>query len=230
MSGAAGPAVIARRRRRRRIAYGLLGFGLSGLVLLLGAGVLVLGSLGAVDDAASGFERQRAELLAMLEPAANAIDNAATSVTNAGASLTSSADAAEQAATFTTRLAGSFEGLAGLSSLEIFGTRPFAGLGEEFQRVGTDARTLSQDLLVTAGSLRTNVTDTAAVAADLRTLATRLDALETSLGGTDGGGLGDATAALNAARIVLLGLLAWLAVPAVLCTWLGWRLSRRLTG
>jgi hypothetical protein len=226
VSGGAGPAI--RHRRRRRLAYGLLGFGLTGLVLLLAATALVLGSLGAVDDAASGFERQRAELLAMLGPAADALDSAATSATNAGASLGSSADAAEQAATFTSRLAGSFDNLSALSSFEILGSRPFAGLGDEFSRVGTDARALSADLLSTAEALRTNVADTGAVAADLRSLATRLDALETSLGASEGAGLGSATVALNAARIVLLGLLAWLAVPAVLSTWLGWRLARRL--
>jgi hypothetical protein len=215
------------RRRRRRIAYGLLGFGLSGLVLLLAATALVLGSLRAVDDAASGFERQRAELVAMIGPAAEALDSAAASVTNAGASLNSSADAAEQAATFTTRLAGSFEGLAALGSFEVFGARPFAGLADEFARVGTDARALSGDLLTTAGALRTNVADTTSVAADLRTLSTRLEALEASLGASSGAGLGSAAAALNVARVVLLGLLAWLAVPAVLATWLGWRMTRR---
>jgi hypothetical protein len=90
-----------------------------------------------------------------------------------------------------------------------------------------DARALSTDLTSTAAALRTNVADTAAVASDLRTLATRLDELESSLEGSDGAGLGNATAALNAARIVLVGLLVWLAVPAVLSTSLGWRLSRR---
>jgi len=218
---------MTRRTRRRRLGYGLLAFGLSGLVLLLAAAALVFGSLAAVDDAATGFESQRAELLAMLGPASSAMDRAATSASNAGASLTTSATAADQAAVLTTRLASSFEGLASLSSFEIFGSRPFAGLAGEFNQVGADARALSTDLTSTAAALRTNVADTAAVAADLRTLATQLDELESSLAASDGGSLGSATAALNAARIVLVGLLAWLAVPAVLCTWLGWRLSRR---
>ena len=206
---------------------GLLAFGLSGLVLLLAAAALVFGSLAAVDDAATGFERQRAKLVTMLGPASSAMDRAATSASNAGASLTSSAEAAEQAAMLTTRLASSFEGLASLSSFEILGSRPFAGLAGEFSLVGADARALSADLTSTGAALRTNVADTAAVAADLRTLATQLDELESSLATSDGGGLGSATAALNAARIVLVGLLAWLAVPAVLSTWLGWRLSTR---
>ena len=218
---------MTRRSRRRRLGYGLLAFGLSGLVLLLAAAALVFGSLAAVDDAATGFERQRVELLAMLGPASSAMDSAATSAANAGASLTASAAAADQAAVLTTRLASSFEGLAALSSFDILGSRPFAGLAGEFAQVGVDARALSTDLTSTAGALRTNVADTAAVAADLRTLATQLDELESSLETPDAAGLGSATAAVNAARIVLVGLLAWLAVPAVIATWLGWRLSRR---
>ena len=114
---------MIRRQRRRRLGYGLLAFGLSGLVLLLAAAALVFGSLAAVDDAATGFEEQRAELLAMLGPASSALDGAATSATNASASLTSSAGAAERAATLTTRLASSFEGLAALSTFEILGSR-----------------------------------------------------------------------------------------------------------
>jgi hypothetical protein len=218
---------MRRRSRRRRLGFGLLAFGLSGLGLLLAAAALVFGSLAAVDDAATGFERQRGELLAMLGPASSAMDRAATSAANAGTSLTSSAEAAEQAAVLTTRLASSFEGLASLSSFEILGSRPFAGLAGEFTQVGNDARALSTDLTSTAVALRTNVADTAAVASDLRTLATQLDALEEKLDTPDAAGLGSATAALNAARLVLVGLLAWLAVPAVLSTWLGWRLSRR---
>jgi hypothetical protein len=212
---------------------GLLAFGLSGLVLLLSAAALVVGSLAAVDDAATGFERQRAELLAMVGPASSALDGAATSAANAGTSLTSSAEAADQAAVLTTRLASSFEGLAALGSFEILGSRPFAELAGEFTQVGADARALSTDLTSTAAALRTNVADTAAVAADLRTLAAQLDELESSLVTSDAGGLGSATAALNAARIVLVGLIAWLAIPAVLATWLGWRLvfdRVRLTG
>ena len=80
--------------------------------------------------------------------------------------------------------------------------------------------------------LRTNVDDSAAIADDLRTLADRLDALEGSLATPAGAGLGGPTmaltTALTSARIVLLGLLLWLAVPAIASTWLGWRLRRRI--
>ena len=52
----------------------MLAFGLSGLVLLLAAAALVFGSLAAVDDAATGFERQRAELFALRSRRAQRLD------------------------------------------------------------------------------------------------------------------------------------------------------------
>jgi hypothetical protein len=216
------------RRDRRRVAAGLLAFGAAGIALLVAALVLVLGSLAAVDDAASGFERQRAEAVALLGPASAAFDDAATSATNASGSLTQAASAADRAAQLTGRLAASFEGLSGLGAFEILGARPFAGLDQQFQGVASDSRALSADLTATATSLRANVVDAGAVAADLHALSEQLGRLETSLTGSTTGGSADAGATLPiaAARIVLLGLLAWLAVPALACLWLGWRLAK----
>src|SRR5207247_514247 len=139
----------ARGGRRRRLGFGLLAFGISGLVLVLLAAVLVLGSLAAVDTAASGFGRQRAELVAMIDPAASALSDVATSAANAGASLPRASDASRGART-------------GVSGSGAPGT---AGAGSSLP--------------------------------------------------------------IGAARLVLLGLLAWLAIPAIVSTWLGWRLARR---
>lgn len=217
-----------RPRDRRRLGIGLIAFGVTGVVLVVAALALVLGSLAAVDDAASGFERQRTEVVAMLGPAADALGDAATSATNAAGSMTQAASAADRAAQLTGRLATSFEGLSALGSFEIFGTRPFAGLDQGFAGVAADSRALSGDLTATATSLRSNIADAVAVAADLRSLSEQLDRLETSLGGSTTGAASDASASLPiaAARFVLLGLLAWIAVPALACLWLGWRLAR----
>jgi hypothetical protein len=214
--------------RRRRLGVGLLAFGISGLVLVVFAAVLVLGSLAAVDTAASGFERQRAELVAMIDPAASALSDAATSASDAGASLTTASEASRRAADLSGRLATSFEGMAGLGSFDVFGARPFAGVASQFTDVATESRTLSTDLTATADALAQNVADSTAVAVDLRNLADRLRQLETSTG-VSGRGKADAGSSLpiGAARLVLLGLLAWLAIPAIVSIWLGWRLARR---
>jgi hypothetical protein len=221
----------ARARRRRRLGIGLLAFGISGLVLVAAAAVLVLGSLSAVDDAATGFERQRAEIVAMLDPAAAALSDAATSAANAGSSLTEASAASRRAADLTSRLATSFEGMASLGSFEIFGTRPFAGVASQFTSVATESRTLSTSLAATADALAQNVADSQSVATDLRDLAGRLRQLEAGLqpssGGATGGIGSGASLPIGLARLVLLGLLAWFAIPAGASTWLGWRLARR---
>ena len=221
------PGVTRRVRRRRRIGAALIGFGATGLLLVAAAGALVLGSLSAVTDAATGFEKQRVEIVAMLGPASSALSNAATSASNAGASLRETSAAASQAASLTTRLAESFEGLSSLGTFEIFGARPFGQLSGQFAQVATESRALSSDLVTAATAMNTNIADSEAVAADLRVLAAQLDRLEASLdtpGST--GAVANATLPIDIARIVLMGLLLWLAAPAVASIWIGWRLAR----
>jgi hypothetical protein len=218
------------RSRRRRVGWGLIAFGLAGLVLVGAAGALVLGSLTAVDAAVTGFENQRKELVAMLGPASDALSGAAQSASNASASLTETSQAARNAAELTTRLAVSFESLASLGSFTILGARPFAEVANQFAAVGVEARELSGDLNTTADSMTTNIADSQAVAADLLALSEQLDRLEASLAesGTPGGP--DASLPLNIARLVLLGMLAWLAVPALASIWIGGRLTRSRSG
>ena len=218
------------RSRRRRAGWGLLAFGIAGLVLMGAAGALVLGSLTAVDAAVTGFENQRKELVAMLGPASDALSGAAASASNASASLTETSQAARNAAELTTRLAASFESLASLGSFTILGTRPFAQVADQFGAVGVEARELSGDLNTTADSMTTNIADSQAVAADLLALSEQLDRLKASLASTGTPGGTDTSLPLNIARIVVLGMLAWLAVPALASIWLGGMLIRRGRG
>ena len=206
---------------------GLIAFGVTGLVLIGAAGALVLASLSAVDDAATDFEEQRSEILAMLGPASAALEGAASTAANAGTSLSETRDAAAQAAELMTRLATSFESLASLGSFEILGARPFAAISGQFADVAVQSRTLSTDLTDAAVAMDTNIEDSAAVAAELRVLASQLAELEASLDADDEAPVGSGTSLpVDAARFVLVGLLLWLAVPAIASTWIGWRWSR----
>jgi methyl-accepting chemotaxis protein len=217
---------VTAARRRRRLGYGLTAFGASGLVLVVIAAVLVLATLATVGDAATGFERQRAELLAMVEPAASALTDASDSASRAGASLTKASDASRRAADLMGRMATSFEAMAGLGSLDILGARPFAGVTGQFSDVAVQSRALAGDLGSTADALTTNVADSQSVAGDLRSLADRLRQLESSVQSTGGPG-GSVTLPIALAQVVLLALLAWFAIPAVASIWLGRRLVNR---
>lgn len=226
------PARVLRRpgTRRTRLGRGLFLFGLSGLVLLALAAAVLVGSLSAVADAATGFERQRAEIVAMLEPAAASLERAATSAENASTSLSVTSGAAARAATLTAALAESFDGLAALSNFELLGARPFAALEGRFSSVALESRALAGDLTAASAALAANVTNSDAVAGDLRALAAQLDELGAGLG-IDGGPGGAAPTGpslpILGAVLLVAGLLVWLAIPAAICTWLGWRLLRR---
>ena len=226
IAAAAGSRHWVRARRRRRLGFGLIAFGIAGIVLIAAAAALLLGSLAAVDDAATGFERQRAELVSMIEPAATALGSAGDSAAHASDSLTRASDASRRAADLTNRLAGAFDSMAGLGSFQIFGASPFAGFTQQFTDSAAQARTLSVDLTSTADALTTNVDDSQRVAASLHDLADRLRSLVGSLlpAGAAGASSG---LPIGLARLILLGLLIWFAIPAALSLWLGARLIRR---
>lgn len=225
LRAAAWPLVAG--TERRRLGRALLGFGLAGLVLLVLAAILVVGALGAVGRAAGTIDDQRVRLVAMLEPAEAALDRAATSAANAGTSLGSSAVAARDAAQLTTQLADAMDGMAAAAQVAVFGVQPFAALSGELSGVATRSRTLAADLGTTAAALDANVADSQATAADLRTLADELGRLRAELDGADAGTTDPTGTSLGStvdlARVVLLGLLLWLAAPALAATWLGWR-------
>lgn len=226
MRARSGPRSTSRARGRRRLGIGLLAFGVAGLFLVLATAAVVLASLGTVNDAASGFERQRAELVAMIDPASAALSDAAGGAEHVGGSLTQASDASRRAADLTDRLASSFESMAGLGSLEIFGTRPFAAAASQFSDVAIQSRALSADLRSTADALTTNLADSQAIAADLRTLATRLDQIEASMGSGAASGGSSTNTPIGLAMLLLIGLLAWFSIPAIASIWLGGRLLR----
>lgn len=211
-------------RTRRRLASGLVGFGISGLALIVAGGALVLGTIGSIGDAAVSLQGQRTSLVALLGPAADAMEHAARSATNAGTSLSSSAAAARDAADVTAQLAAAMTRMASAARISILGSQPFGSVADEFDRVAEQSTKVSGDLRDTAATLETNVIDAGTSGQDLARLATELRDLDRSLAESPATEVGPIRTVLDVTRIVLLGLLAWLAAPAVAALWLGWRL------
>lgn len=215
-------------RDRRRAGRFLVAFGGIGLVLLAATAILVAVTLAGIGDAATGLERQRAQLVAMIKPTSAALRDAAAASQHAGASLASSGAAARDGATLTSQLGDAMEQLNALSTLDILGTRPFGSIGSSFGDLANRARTLSKSLGQTADSLAADVADSATVSSDLGRLADQLDQLESGIDGPGTGSAGSISASggFEALRLLLLALLAWLAVPAFASLWLGLRLAR----
>lgn len=217
--------MTSRQPRRRNLGLTLAAFGLAGLVLTAAAATLVLGSLGALAGVAASLDRQRAELVDLIDPAAAALNRSADSAANASVSLTASAAAAEDAAALTSQLADSMDAMSQAASIQVFGTKPFGAAAASLAQVGASARLLSVDLHTTATTIAANVTDSAGVATDLRDLARQLETIGDNASAAGNASTVTATA-LDFGRVVLLGLLAWLAIPALVALWLGvglWR-------
>jgi hypothetical protein len=206
-----------------RLARGLLAFGLAGIALLATAAVLVVLTVGSLAGASAELDRQRAALTDMVGPAGEALRGSARAASNAGSSLKASATTARDASALTGQLADSLDQLSALSNISFLGTQPFAASGASLSATAARSRTLSATLATTADALETNVSDSASVAADLGRLADQLDALRGELGSSPAPA---STIGLVGLEIVLLGLLAWLAVPAAVAIRLGWQWSR----
>lgn len=213
------PATPAERRRLSRL---LIAFGTLGLVFIIATAAIVATLLGQLDGAASSLVRQQAQLAAMLEPASASLHDASTAAGHAGASLGSSEAAARDGAALTTQLASAMDQMQALAAVDVFGARPFAAAAASFGDLATRSRSLSSSLTATADSLTADIADSASVSADLDRLAGQLDALRAD---TRTGPPANLGAGIGLLRLVLLGLLAWLAVPALASLWLGRRLG-----
>lgn len=197
-----------RLRRRRQLAWGLVAYGLVGILLAAGCAVLLLRAMPLL----SSIDRQRAEIVRALDLTASAIGDIELGAGRAGGSLRSAAASARSAATLSDDLAGTMASLRDTSTdLSVLGTHPFGALADDFDRVAGRANALSANMATLAGSLDLNTSDFATVAADATALRSQVTSLRDVLAG-DGAALGGS---LDALLLVGLAILLWLAAPAI---------------
>lgn len=197
---------------RRALAWGLILYGLAGLLLLVG------GAAAGVDTA-SRIERLAADADGTLAAAARATEAAADSFANVDTSLGEAETSAVAAAGLSRDAAGTLRSLALAMELSLFGAQPLLPLSAEFITSAEQAEELSDTLTSVAGSLGNTRTDVVRVGAELETLGERLESLRGSSGATDG--------SPPPLRLFIGLLLAWLALPAIAALVAGLALLRR---
>jgi hypothetical protein len=200
---AAGRGVL-----HRRIAWALVAYGVAGLLLTAASMATVLGALPSID----AIDRQRAAIVRSLDVAASGIADAEKGMTGAGGSLGSAAASARSAATLTDDLATTMASLRDASGITVLGSRPFADLTDDFDRVADRSRALGSSMTTLAASLDQDTQDFATVAADAAVLRTQIAGLRDALvtNGSDG-----LDAGLRRLFAIVLLLLAWLGLPAI---------------
>jgi hypothetical protein len=210
---AAAVTLRASPAARRRIGMVMTGYGVVGLVLL---GFSIAFVLGAFDGGRGplGLDATRRQLVEVLDSSTRVLLDAETAARDADDSLASTGSAAASGSRFTTDLGVTLHDLAASLRISIFGSQPFAGPADGFDRIALQAAAVAADLDAASASVRRGAQDMGTLADDLARVRADLNRTKAGLADT-----------LDAGRWRLLGaaILAWLAVPAVLSLWLGLR-------
>lgn len=212
-------------RRRRVLGWALVGHGGAGLAIAAAGLFFVAGSLGPVTGPVGSLDEQRDALTAWLATTSRTLGDASAAAGRVDGSLGSTASAAGEAALLTDELAVTMRQLASAMELELFGSRPFGALADDFGRVADRAATLSTDLATAGAAIEANREDSRRVAADFADLRADIDQLRELVGASN---VGDGGAdPLAAARLLLVALLGWVAFGASISLVAGVALVRR---
>jgi hypothetical protein len=214
----AGPIDI----RGGALGTGLIAYGVAGLLLaallLAALGPGDLGGLGRIDT-----ERQAVvDLLAGAET--TALDSGA-AVQRAGSSINAGADAAAESAAFSRQLASALRQLGAALRVDLFGSRPFEAAAGDIEGAADRADAAAVGLDRAASEARAGADGMGSLTADLNSASVKLAAVREGLEG-----MGSLGASLAWLRLALIGLVLWLAVPAIGAIWLGTRLRRASAG
>ena len=193
---------------RRRLAIGLLVYGVVGVLVMAVSVQLLVGPLASLGRIAG----QRGEAVHWLDLTGRGLEDVGRGSANAGASLASASAAARNAASLAQELSASMASLRDASGLSILGSQPLAGLTGGFDRVAGRAGDLALSMTSLAGLLDRDTTDFATIAADAASLRGQVDALRAAFVSPELGEVGTSAGWLGAAALVLL---LWLGTPAV---------------
>ncbi|HEY3524099.1 MAG TPA: hypothetical protein VGK63_10360 [Candidatus Limnocylindrales bacterium] len=206
----------------RRLAVFLVAFGVVGLVLVGSAAVMLAAAAPSFDQLGTVTDRTGPTREALAD-AGHALGDLSTSAGSLEGTLSSSETSLRDAAAASRSLADAFSGLSTAMNVEVLGTRPFAGVGEQLSRSSGRVATVATDLDGVATRLAGHASDARTIASDAASLRDSIEEIDVSLGGPGGSGLG---ASIAVVRIVLFGLLAWIGVLAAGCVLVGRRLRR----
>jgi hypothetical protein len=197
--------------RGRALAWGLIVYGILGLVLVIGGALIGLQAAGRVERLVSAAD-------GALVAAARSTRAAADSFSSVDGSLATAQESADQAASLADEASGTLASLAASMRLSFFGTQPLLPLASEFETSAEQAAELAETLGTMGGSLDVTRGDATAIGIELESLSRELEVLR----GADPQAGGSPPLSFFVAL-----LLAWLAVPAVGAILFGMTLLRR---
>ncbi|MEO6294545.1 MAG: hypothetical protein ABIP01_05900 [Candidatus Limnocylindria bacterium] len=197
--------------RARPLAWGLIAYGLLGLLLVIGGAVIGLDVGGRIERLASSAD-------GTLTAAARSTRAAADSFASIDGSLSEAQASADGAAILARDAGATLDSLAVAMQLTFFGAQPLLPLADEFTASADQAEQLGGRLDAVGSSLGDTRTDVAIIGVELESLSSEIESLQ-GAGGADGGS--------PPLRVFVGLLLAWIAIPAVAALLVGLDLLRR---
>ena len=185
--------------RRRLLGWGLVLYGLAGVVLVIGGGLVGLEVAGWVERLAAAADGTLAAATASVEAASDAF-------ANVDASLAESQASAEAGAQLSREASGTLRSLSTAMELSIFGAQPLRPLAADFETSADQASALADTLERVGSSMDDTRSDVSGIGTELDNLGVELAVLRDSTGAG-----GDA----SSIRPLVMLLLAWLLIPAL---------------
>ena len=213
----------------RRLAAGLIVYGVIGLVLALVALIAVVWAGGRLDAVGGRVETQIAAVVETLDRTSLALADAGTSATSFSVTMERTPPVVRQTAQAIADVRTDLRAAENqFSQLQILGQRPLANVADSFGRMAANLDGLDERLGLIATDLESNRGALLANATSLSALGARLGLVADDLrGGVVEEGFADLRSSATVLAIVLL---IWMTIPAAGALWLGWWLRREVGG
>lgn len=209
----------------RRLATGLIVYGLVGLVLAVIALIAVVWAGGRLMSVGDRVETQIAAVVETLDRTSVALADAGTSATSFSVTMERTPPVVRQTAQAIADVRTDLRAAENqFSQVEILGRRPLGGVADAFGRMAANLDGLDERLGLIATDLESNRAALLANATSLGALGARLGLVADDLrGGVVEDGFADLR---SSASILALVLLVWMTIPGAGALWLGWWLRR----
>jgi hypothetical protein len=216
-------------RRRRAIGVGLTAYGLVGMAAGLVVVVATIALADGLEPAIASVDRQRDAIVATLESGAASLEKTAVLIDDAAGGVQNTAGIASEAADVSRRIADTLSRLAGtFGSFQIFGNQPFAPLASDATQLAAQLRGIATDLDALGIRLDGISGSLPPLAKDVQETSTELATLAGEMAAMEVPEAAAATLGWLVAGIVIL--VAWLLAPAIVALAVGMRLLRAPPG
>ena len=211
----------------RRLATGLIAYGVIGLVLAVIAAIALVWAGGRLDAVGARVETKVADIAETLDRTATVLADASASADSFAVTLERTPPIVRQAAQIVADLETDLRTLSSqFASVQIVGRQPLAGVATVFDSMASNLDGLDARLGLIATDLESNKAALLANADSLAALGDQLGVIADDLqSGTVEDSLDDLKAVITVLSFVLL---VWIVIPAAGALGLGWWLRREV--